>query len=655
MAPEPKHSESAGSEEPRQPSLLAAILECAGEAVVLTDRDSMIQYVNPAFEVQTGYALKEMLGRRPSVLQSGQQSPEFYRDMWTILLRGDTWRGRIVNRRKDGSLYTAEETITSVCDESGMIRHFIAIERDITDQIRAENALRESEKRFRLLAENMADIILTICPDGGISFVSPSIHRVCGYDTAALFDAPLERLFTDESCLFLRAAAASLAGPATTVRTMDVQVVRRDGSLFWAEAALSRLCEYAGESSSIVVVLRDITGRRKLEEDLRESQKLEAIGRLAAGVAHDFNNLLTVIQGYTALLLENQAGGPGAAKWLGEIAKSTERAASLTSQLLAFGRKQHLRPDYIDLNDGVKGIAAMLAPLLDDRIALVCDLQEGLHTIYMDMVQLEQVLMNLAMNAQHALPDGGVIRISTANLDDTDADAEATASTARDGVLLIVEDDGVGMAPDVQARIFEPFFTTRLLGQGSGLGLSTVYGIVKQSGGDITVESEPGKGTRFRIRLPAAGRLPASPEGESEPPEDAPKGRVLLVHRKGCAQRLLQRALERRGHCVETAADLLEAAELVRQDPQYDLVLAENALPRERAAQFALSLREHNPGTAVLLIQSASIGALAPGDLEALGWEIILKPYAPGVFHRKVEDLIEASRASSAHSGLEAE
>jgi nitrogen-specific signal transduction histidine kinase/CheY-like chemotaxis protein len=401
------------------------------------------------------------------------------------------------------------------------------------------------------------------------------------------------------------------------------------------------------DGSQFVVNSRDVTESRALEEQLRQSQKMEAVGRLAGGVAHDFNNLLTVIGGYGELLLTSTPRGDPNREPLEEIVAAGERAASLTRQLLAFSRKQVLMPEVLDLNAIVAGMDKMLKRLIGEDVDFVTLLDPSAGHARVDPGQLEQVIMNLAVNARDAMPRGGKLTIETANaeLDGAYAQRHATVATGP-YVMLAVSDTGVGMDAETQARIFEPFFTTKEKGKGTGLGLSTVFGIVKQSGGNIWVYSEQGKGTTFKVYLPRVEEAPMSREARSGI-HSAIQGTetILLVEDESSIRTLARKALESVGYRVVDAKSGPNALELVRKsrDPIH-LLLTDLVMPEMAGTELASRLLEDRPELRILYVSGYTDDAVVRHGLLDHRHHFLPKPFTPQILRRKVREVLDAPK-----------
>jgi nitrogen-specific signal transduction histidine kinase/CheY-like chemotaxis protein len=392
-------------------------------------------------------------------------------------------------------------------------------------------------------------------------------------------------------------------------------------------------------------VATEITERKRLEEQLLQSQKMEAVGQLAGGVAHDFNNILTAIVGYTDLLAAELGSNVRQLEDLEEIRKAARRAAALTRQLLAFSRKQVLEPRIIDVNGVVLNLDKMLRSLISENIELKTDLADNLAAARADPNQIEQVIMNLAINARDAMPDGGTVTIETDNvtLDDAYA-AQHVSVIPGEYVMLAVSDTGCGMDEKTQSRIFEPFFTTKPPGRGTGLGLSTVYGIVKQTGGNIWLYSEPGKGTTFKIYLPAIAALPED-IGKAAPAEAVRRGggTVLVVEDDEQVRRLTHRALASQGYTVLEADRGTTALDIARRHKGHiDLLLTDVIMPDTNGRKLAETIRAARPGLRVLYMSGYPDGAIASHGMLEPGVAYLAKPFTTDAVTRRVREVLEA-------------
>jgi two-component system cell cycle sensor histidine kinase/response regulator CckA len=477
--------------------LLSEVVNQSADSIVITDCDGVIEYVNPAFERITGYNRAEAFGQTPRILKSGLQDAAFYQQLWSTILRGEVWCGRMINRRRDGSLYTEDCTIFPVANRLGTIEKFVAIKRDVTREL-------------------------------------------------------------------------------------------------------------------------------ELEAQFNQAQKMESIGRLAGGIAHDFNNLLTVINGNAEVALLRLDRNNPLARRLAEILAAGERAADLTRQLLAFSRQQALQPAVVDLNELLRGAQSILDRLVGDDVVVECSLDDRVQPVALDASQAEQLIMNLVVNARDAMPDGGRILIRTTPLSGSDQAVPPGATAQGTFCVLEVQDSGHGMDEETKRRIFEPFFTTKDAGRGTGLGLSVVYGIVKQSGGWIEVDSAPGAGTTFRLFFPAVA---AGPAVHGEALEAAPAGgteSILVVEDQPQVRQFVVEVLKQGGYSVMEAANADEALALVKDRTRpIHLLITDQVMPGKSGLVLAGDLKAVLPGLKVLCITGFAgnwelASAAPPGPFELL-------------------------------------
>jgi two-component system cell cycle sensor histidine kinase/response regulator CckA len=756
--------------------LLRAALSASINAIAITDRTGLIEWVNPAFCQLTQYTVAEAVGKNPrELVKSGKHDPAFYKNLWDTILSGHVWRGDMINRRKDGSFYAEEQTITPVRDEQGAIRHFIAMKQDVTARKLAEEQLREGARRsavaareFRTLFaanplpmwiydlttlqflevndaavqhygyerdEFLAMTIRDIRPSqdveqlvtqisqprdpwqsagnwrhrlksGQIIDVEITSHTITfaehpaalvvaqditereravktlraseertrfalqnanvgiwdmDYTTGVLrwsdvlehqyglqpgtfggtFQDFIERIHPDDRASVLE----SIGNPKKSGADFSVQnrSVAPDGTVRWLSGAGRMFLGGHGEPVRAVGISHDVTERRKLEAQFQQAQKMEAVGRLAGGVAHDFNNLTTVILGYCELLLPDfKAGDPQRAD-LEEIQKAGTRAAALTRQLLAFSRKQIIEPTVLDLNAVVSDMRAMLGRLIGEDVMVVVDPEPELAVLKADRGQVEQVVMNLAVNARDAMPKGGTLTITTANVE-LDEDYAATHAGVKPGsyVALTVTDTGTGMTPQVQARLFEPFFTTKEAGKGTGLGLATIHGIAAQSGGSVGVYSELGKGTSVHVYFPkvdaaeiaVATKLPVA---RRRPVEET----VLVVEDARGVRELTRRLLQRQGYTVLVASNAEEALRLFENQPSIDLLLTDVVMPGASGPELIKQLVERRPALKVIYMSGYTEEAIVQHGVLKPGIAFLHKPFTADTLERKLREVLE--------------
>ena len=744
--------------------LLHAV-EQSGSATFMTDSDGTITYVNPAFEKIYGYTKEEALGKTPRILKSGQHDKAHYERFWRRLLAGESVREEFVNRKSDGHLVTVEASISSVIDRKGQRVGFIAVQDDVTERKRAEEALRKSEQRFaRAFSASPIPTSISEITTGRILDLNERFLRILGYSRDEVIGktslelgiwadredrdrlsarvregksvvdqvtrlrtrsgeirnvigsaVPIElgslkcvlstfldvterrraeegmrkseerfrKLFesntigiaiADLAGRTLEANDAYLAmlgykreelltgelrwdtltppeyGDLDRAAVLELQqtgaatpwekeMFRKDGSRVPVLIGVAML--QASESSCIAYVV-DLSERRQLEEQFRQAQKMEAVGQLAGGVAHDFNNLLTVILGYSDVLAAKLDPGSLALEELDEIRSAGERAASLTRQLLAFSRQQVLERKVIDVNDLIANIEKMLRRLIGEDIELVTVPDPALRRVFADSGQLEQVIMNLAVNARDAMPRGGKLTLETANVELDQAYARAHA-TVRPGsyVMIAVSDTGVGMNAETLTRIFEPFFTTKERGKGTGLGLATVYGIVKQSGGYVWVYSEAERGTTFKIYLPPAEQGAEVEEATAALPPVRGSETVLLVEDEESVRTLSRTILESYGYSVLEAGSGLEALEMVRErGGSIDLLLTDVVMPSMGGADLVTRLQVLRPGIRVLYMSGYTDDTVVRHAHLKQGRVFLQKPFTPETLVRKVREAL---------------
>jgi PAS domain S-box-containing protein len=499
-------------------------VEQSADLVMITDREGLIEYVNPAFEALTGYSPGELSGQTPRILKSSQQPSELYTELWQSILAGNVFRCTMVNRKKNGDVFVAEKTITPLRDGDGKITHFISNDRDITD-------------------------------------------------------------------------------------------------------------------------------RRRMENQLQQAQKMDAVGRLAGGVAHDFNNLLMVISSYAELMLDSLTPQHPLRHNVDEIQKASRRAADLTRQLLAFGRKQMQTLQVLNLNLLIEDFNKMLPRLIGEDIELIFVPGDKLGRVKADPVQVEQILMNLVANARDAMPEGGKLVIETASvrLDEAYVQEHAIVPPG-DYVLLTVGDSGLGIEPEHMPHIFEPFYTTKEEGKGTGLGLATVYGIVKQNSGFIWVYSEPGMGTTFKIYFPRVRQTKLAPQPATVT-EGCPRGceTLLLAEDEAAVRQSTREFLSMNGYVVLEAKNGTEALALARSyKGTIDLMIADVVMPQMGGAKLAAELATDRPTMRVLFVSGyAETTFQRHGTIDVTA-RFLQKPFSLKALARKIREVLDEGKSALA-------
>jgi PAS domain S-box-containing protein len=495
----------------------SAALNAAANAVVITDREGRIEWANPAFEALTGFSAEEALGKNPrELIKSGKHDQAFYAGLWDTILAGRVWRGEVVNRRKDGSLYTEEMTITPVPDELGEIRHFVAIKSDITE-------------------------------------------------------------------------------------------------------------------------------RRRLEEQARAAQKMDAIGRLAGGVAHDFNNALAVILGFSERALRRLAPPDPLHHDLGDIVRTVERSANLTRQLLAFARRQIVAPCVLGLNGAIASLATMLSRLIGQNVELSIVAGEGLWNVKIDPSQVDQTVVNLVTNARDAIPDVGAITLRTSNVTVDEERCRSRIGLAPgEYVRLTVSDTGAEMDEATRERVFEPFFTTKPEGKGTGLGLATVYGIVKQNRGFIDVQTERGHGTTFEVYLPRfAGETEQLAEKAKQRPFTGTET-ILLVEDERALLQIVRETLESLGYTVLAASSPGDAILLCEAYPgEIHLLLTDVVMPTMNGKELKESLERIKPGLRTLFMSGYTANTVTHCGIVDADLFFIQKPFTREELAARIREALE--------------
>ncbi len=619
----------------------------SGEVIFMTDAAGVFTYVNPEFTRVYGYPADELIGRHtPRLLKSNLHSQEEYAAFWKELLSGTSVTREFTNRRKDGSLVLVDGTVNAVTNAEGATTGFLAIQRDITARRETERALHESEALFRRIFDQLSVGAALVSPEGRFHRANPAFCRMFGWSEAEL----QERTWVDITYPEERAKSAALVRAlyAREVDQIDLEkrYVRKDGALVWGAVSVRLITDATGTPNWTMPVVVDVTVRRRLEDQLRQAQKMEAIGQLAGGIAHDFNNILTAIIGYSDLLADRVGADKTAASDLRQIHRAGLRAAALTRQLLAFSRKQVLRMTIADLNQVMAGFERFVRPIIGEDIELRFDLSPSPARLLADVSQLEQVAMNLIINARDAMPEGGTIRVRTAivTIDDERAHRHEQGMAPGEYVELLVEDGGAGMSEDTKRRLFEPFFTTKPPGRGTGLGLAVAYGIVRQMGGFIWVYSEEGRGTIFKVYFPRAE--PGRGTGAAPPATTAtPTGneRILLVEDDHEVRVFAARVLRRAGYLVTEAASGTAALEQLHGMTPPDLVIADVVMPGMSGPEFARQLAERQAGVKVLFTSGYTDRRRAGlGE----GMDLMEKPFTPAMLLSRVRATLDRREAS---------
>ena len=611
------------------------------DPVVVVNEECGIQRANRALAELVGLELSEIIGKHCYEVLHRSDKPREDCPHQCLLKTGtearsdleEPWLGKIFDL-----------TTSPLRDSSGALKGSVNVLRDITARQRAEEALRASEAQFRRFIENLPLGVYRSTPDGRVLMANPALLRMLGYDSwQELAFRNLEGEGFEAGCL--RSAFREQIERQGEATGLEAAWKRRDGSVIFVRESARAFRADDGRVLYYDGIVEDVTERRRLEEQLRQAQKMEAVGRLASGVAHDFNNLLTIIMGYSDLLLERVSLPDGMRSPVKEIEKAADQAASLTRQLLAFTRKQVLQPHIVDLNSLLTNVDKMLRRMIGKNIELVTHLPSGLGRVNADPGQIEQVIMNLAVHARYAMPQGGQLTLEAANVE-LDSSYASSQESVLPGhyVMIAVSDTGIGMDAETRARILQPFFPAKQRGEGMGLALATLYGIVRQSEGHIWVYSEPGKGTTFKVYLPRIDQAVEVIAPTQVPVDDLSRGSetILLAEDEEAVCSLVRGVLESRGYDVLEAKGAYDALEIGgRHKKHIHLLLTDVVMPQVSGRELAEHLAPLHPETKVLYMSGYADHAVVHHGLLEPGTVFLQKPFTPDALARKVREVLD--------------
>jgi PAS domain S-box-containing protein len=624
----------------RSEANLRSIFNNSLQAFVLIDPDGTIQALN-----STAVEWSARLLGRP--LHEGAQLADFVPeavDAFRAALAGEARNVERYFQDTDGSELWFESTHAPVVDDKGSVIGVSLNARDISTRKRAERALRESEARYRDLFDNASDLVCATDPDSRFLYVNRAWHHAIGLSGAEVDHGGfLDVVHPDSRERYQEVVERALAGE--TLTHVELVLVTSGGTPITVEGNLSCTLEN-GRPVMLRGIYRDMTERKRVEDQLRRAERMQAAGRLAGGMAHEVNNMMTGVIGFSEFLLRTFAEDDPRRGEVQEIIRAGTRASDVTRQLLAFTRQQLLNPEVLDVNGVVNGVEKMLRRSLGEDHVLELKLSSGLGEIRADRGQLEQVLLNLILNARDAMRTHGRVTVATgqATLDEIYAQSHAGIGIPPgEYVFLSVTDTGSGMSPEVQARIFEPFFTTKPVGQGTGLGLSTVYGIVKQSDGFVWCYTEPGHGSRFKIYLPRAGArsLPMAPPG---PPAEFRGGNetILVVEDEEVVRALACRGLREQGYTVLEARHGREALDrLAERRHPVDLVISDVVMPELGGRELGARLAALQPDLPILYMSGYTGDDVIQRGLLEPGVPFLQKPFTPEGLARKVRQMLD--------------
>ncbi len=540
--------------------------------------------------------------------------------------------------------------------ESGSLVRIWGTTQDVTDLKKSQLALEAAERRIAHMLEVAQVAVVILDPGGAITYANKYLTTLTGWEGEDLIGKNwVDALVPEEEREKARAMTVAAAPQLNDQGHLETTVAGREGGRWWMAWDSALLRNAQGEVEGFVLIGRDITEQRSMEEQFRQAQKLEGIGRLAGGIAHDFNNLLTVIGGYSALL-QQQPLPEAALKAVEQVQKAAENGARLTNQLLAFSRRQVLRPQVLELNSIVREAYSLLQRLVGENVELITALDPAAGCVRADPGHIHQVLMNLVVNARDALPQGGPITIQSEHrIVDSPHDAAAPGVPPGDFVLLSVNDNGTGMTDEVRGHLFEPFFTTKERGKGTGMGLAVVYGIVRQSGGYIVVDSEPGTGTRFRIFLPrveSVSKVESNEVSCEDPEEGELRGGseiILVVEDTEEVRTLAAATLRDLGYTVLEAQNAADAVELAEHRPDIQLLVADLLMPGMNGDSLAQLLLRSRPQLSVLLMSGHTEIPRVAGRAGEPGLPFLRKPFTPAALARRVREILDEKKGPGGH------
>jgi two-component system cell cycle sensor histidine kinase/response regulator CckA len=632
--------------------LFRLISDNAADMIAVVDMEGHRIYNSLSYQKVLGYSTEE--------LQSSSAFEQVHPDDRTRLKEAAeearrTGLGRSLEyriRHKNGSWLVLESTSSVIHNAAGESEKLVIVNRDITERKQASEALRQSEMSFRSVIENAPYGIYRASMEGRLLRVNPALQKMLGYESpeALLRISPATDLCRDP---LEHKSLLDLFAIRKRFQDVEVEWKRKDGTFMKARCSGWPVVREGNEAACFEIFAEDVTEKRLLERQLQVAQKIEAVGRLSGGIAHDFNNLHGVIIGYSQVLIKKLGVGNPLYEHAEEIEKAGQRAASLTKQLLAFSRQQVMAPAVLNLNAVITDMGKMLHRLIGEDIEVVMKLNDEIGQVKADQGQIEQVIMNLVINARDALPQGGKLLVKTINMTLDEAfTRQHPGSRMGRYVMLSVIDSGTGMTPETLAHLFEPFFTTKDRGKGTGLGLATVYGVVKQSGGYIWVNSELGKGSCFNVYLPEIDE-PVSAPARTVPLGESFRGSetVLLVEDADALRKLALTLLEQNGYRVLAAPSGLDALKMVEvKRDRIDLLLTDVIMPGINGRELAERLAELQPGLKVLYMSGYTDSAIADHGVLDEGTNLLHKPFSEEALMQKVREVLDLDKSKPAGS-----
>lgn len=627
----------------------ALVFDTVQEGVVITDPDGMIIDWNPGATRIFGYGRDAVLGQPLSFCHGPRIGGQRQRDIQAAMAMDGRWSGEVPFVRSDGTRGVSEVLAVGHRHEAGHVAAHITVHRDVTERKRGEAALRESELSYRMLFNSLTEFVYIQDLEGRFLNVNDAVVDAYGYSREELVGQTPAVLADPERVDIEQVMSAFSRAVAGELQRFEFWGRRKTGEVFPKDVVLSKATYFGREV--VIAVSRDTTEQKRAERALRESeeqlrhaQKMEAVGRLAGGIAHDFNNLLMSIRGSVELALLDLPPEAELRGDLEQVQQATDTAASLIRQLLAFSRKQEVQLQKLDMNDLIENTGRLLRRPLGSEIELVYRLQPDLWGVEADASQMEQVIMNLALNARDAMPEGGRITVTTSNSTLTEDDA-SIPKFVKPGryVMLDIEDTGAGMDAETQQHVFEPFFTTKEKEKGTGLGLFTVYGTVRGIGGHVWVESEPRRGTVVRVALRGDERAEHATPPHPDGPAMAGTETVLVVEDEDPIRRLARRMLERMGYQVVEAANANEALRLSDEYPgPIHLMLTDVTMPKMNGRELAAGIVERRPDLRVVYMSGYAEEDVRGRGVGSPAGAFLHKPFTRDGLTRTVREALDS-------------
>ena len=633
--------------------LSPSILEAIPDAVAAVNQQGVIIQVNSQTETLFGYTRDELIGQKIEMLVPDRQRPqhhlhrEHFHQQPKIRRMGSGLD--LHGRRRDGSEFPVEISLSPVATADGTM--VLSVIRDISDRKRIEEELRrvnqeldrrktrelrDSQNRLALIVDSSQDAIIGKNLDGIVTHWNKGAEHIYGYTAPEMIGRSISVLAPKDRSDEIPAILQKIRN-GQRVEYFESIRVTKDGRSLNVSISVSPIHDADGKVVGASTIARNITGQKKVEEQLRQSQKMEAVGRLAGGVAHDFNNLLGIVTA-CAELLRTRVDAESR-EYIDNIHEAAKRGASLTRQLLAFSRRQPVQTQVLDLNERLREVSKLLRPLMGEDVEIVLSPRSATAIVEADAGQLDQIVVNLAVNARDAMPSGGKLILETAVSDLDESFAREHSMTAGRYVMLAISDNGIGMDEATRSRIFEPFFTTKEMGKGSGLGLATVYGIVKQSGGHVWVYSEPGHGSTFKIYLPSADyklESEADHQAQALPPRPEAKT-ILLVEDDALMRRLTRKMLEEHGYKVLEAADGTAALEVIASgQASIHLTLTDVVMKGMNGPELVLRMIDSYPAMKVVYMSGYTGELVAHQGVDG-GIRLLEKPFTRAELLRTID------------------